>query len=115
MATLLLTTGERNDIEPIGRFFNAKQLKEIIGGNFNTINLTSQMSLVVDFNGLERGLPKNEYASSLLCASIYPRKDIIVGNALLCRTNQILLSYDPDTDREKGQTTERVDRVLEKA
>ena len=105
MATLLLTTGERNVVEPVGRFFNAKQLKEIIGGNINTINLTNKMSLIVDFNGLERGLPKNDYASSLLCASIYPRKDIIVGNALLCQTNQILLSYDPETDRQKGKTT----------
>lgn len=105
MATLLLTTGERNVVEPVGRFFNAKQLKEIIGDNINTINLTSKMSLVVDINGLEKGLPKNDYASSLLCASIYPRKDIIVGNALLCRTNQICLSYDPETDRQKGKTT----------
>ena len=105
MATLLLTTGERNVVESVGRFFNAKQLKEIIGGNINTINLTNKMSLIVDFNGLERGLPKNDYSSSLLCASIYPRKDIIVGNALLCRTNQILLSYDPETDRQKGKTT----------
>ena len=105
MATLLLTTGERNVVEPVGRFFNAKQLKEIIGDNINTINLTSKMSLIVDINGLEKGIPKNDYASSLLCASIYPRKDIIVGNALLCRTNQICLSYDPETDRQKGKTT----------
>ena len=109
MARLIYPNGETRDIEPDGRFFGEKQLKEIIGGNIVVIQLTFLMTLVVDKEGIPKGLPQNEYASSLLCASIYPKKDIIVGNALLCRTKQIKLDYDPESDRKKSSSKERID------
>lgn len=85
-AKLIRTNGTVEAVEPKnGTDFTLEELREFVGGCIELLYPPSQAGavLVVNEEGRLRGLPLNEVASAAY------GHDFIVGDALLCHTNQI--------------------------
>jgi hypothetical protein len=89
MAVICKSDGEVIKISPKnGRDFSLKELKEIVGGYIEIINLGDDY-MVVNEVGKLIGLPFNPKATRIY--QHFTRiDDYIVGDVLICEKNQIL-------------------------
>lgn len=90
MATLM-KVGEKpiEDINPVnGTDFEIEDLWSLIGGYVQVIELEDGELMIVDEEGLCKGLPFNQQATDYVrkhCS--YPHQ--IVGTALICKSEQV--------------------------
>lgn len=84
MAKIYKTTGEVIEVEPKnGKDFKLKELQEIVQGYIEIVNFSPTEYMVVNEEGHLIGLPLNPSATILY------KKDIIVGDVLICNKSQI--------------------------
>lgn len=89
-AKILYTNGDIKDVQPKnGTDFSLEELQEIVGGWIQIVNLNDRQILVINEEGKLDGLPGNELATQVYCIAKQPYVDTIVGNALLCDTEQV--------------------------
>ncbi len=92
MSILFLTDGTNVTVEPEdGVEFKLEQLQTMIGGNIEVLTIEESDGwhdtiLVFDEDGKLKELPLNEQASKLAIDVLV--EDVIVGPALLCRSNK---------------------------
>lgn len=89
MAKVIKVPDEVVDVEPMnGTDFSLEELRSFVGGYIEVLDLYDDEMMVVNEEGKLKGLPINEMATwYLLDNSRY--SDVIVGNVLICNTNQI--------------------------
>ena len=84
MAKIYKTTGEVIEVEPKnGKDFKLKELQEIVQGYIEIVNFSPTEYMVVNEEGHLIGLLLNPSATILY------KKDIIVGDVLICNKSQI--------------------------
>lgn len=88
MAKHIKASGEIVEVKPKnGKDFKLKELNEFVGGYIEIVYLYNSEIMVVNEEGKIKNLPLNEKATNIV------RKngiiDIIVGNVLLCKQNEI--------------------------
>lgn len=89
MARLYKTNGEVIEVSPKNnRDFTLKELQNFVEGDIEIINLTTKKILIVNEGGKINKLPFNESATELW-KKYYGRTDYIVGNALLCNSDEV--------------------------
>lgn len=89
MARLYKTNGEVIEVSPKNnRDFTLEELQSFVEGNIEIINLTTEKILIVNEEGKINKLPFNELATELW-KKYYGRTDYIVGNALLCNSDEV--------------------------
>lgn len=89
MARLYKTNGEVIEVSPKNnRDFTLKELQNFVEGGIEIINLTTKKILIVNEEGKINKLPFNESATELW-KKYYGRTDYIVGNALLCNSDEV--------------------------
>lgn len=85
MAKIYKTTGEVIEVEPKnGKDFKLKELQEIVHGYIELVILSPTEYMVVNEEGHLISLPLNLSATRL-----YNKKDVIVGDVLICHKSQI--------------------------
>lgn len=83
-AKIYKTTGEVIEVEPKnGKDFKLKELQEIVHGYIELVILSPTEYMVVNEEGHLISLPLN------LSATILYKKDLIVGDVLICNKSQI--------------------------
>lgn len=89
MARLYKTNGEVIEVSPKNnRDFTLEELQNFVEGYIEIINLTAEKILIVNEEGKINKLPFNELATELW-KKYYGRTDYIVGNALLCNSDEV--------------------------
>lgn len=89
MARLYKTNGEVIEVSPKNnRDFTLEELQSFVEGDIEIINLTTDKILIVNEEGKINKLPFNELATELW-KKYYGRTDYIVGNALLCNSDEV--------------------------
>ena len=89
MAKLYTTNGEVIEVSPKNnRDFTLEELQSFVEGDIEIINLTAEKILIVNEEGKINKLPFNELATELW-KKYYGRTDYIVGNALLCNSDEV--------------------------
>ena len=89
MAKLYKTNGEVIEVSPKNnRDFTLEELQSFVEGDIEIINLTTDKILIVNEEGKINKLPFNELATELW-KKYYGRTDYIVGNALLCNSDEV--------------------------
>lgn len=90
MAKLYKTSGETLDVEPRnGTDFQYDELNSFVGGLIEIIWLNNEDLMVVNEEGKLKDLPFNEKATELYGSIFGESTDFIVGDALICKSNQI--------------------------
>ena len=85
MATLLYTDGGRQEVTPRrGRTFSLTELQTYVGGYIELVRVSGDRLLVVNEEGLLRRLQPNMLATSIAGTGCF-----IVGDALLCKPEEI--------------------------
>ena len=89
MARLYKTNGEVIEVSPKNnRDFTLEELQSFVEGDIEIINFTTEKILIVNEEGKINKLPFNELATELW-KKYYGRTDYIVGNALLCNSDEV--------------------------
>ena len=90
MAELLKASGDIKIVNPKeGKTFSLKELQEYVGGFIETISsLDGNHIMVVNEEGKLMGLPFN-YCATIRLINEFSKMDHIVGDALICRCNEI--------------------------
>lgn len=89
MARLYKTNEEVIEVSPKNnRDFTLEELQNFVEGDIEIINLTTKKILIVNEEGKINKLPFNELATELW-EKYYGRTDYIVGNALLCNSDEV--------------------------
>ena len=84
-AKILKTTGEVWEVEPNNKTdFSLKELQDIVGGYIEIVHLPNKECMVVNEDGVYMELPINRKASNMY------QRNVIVGDVLICKSNQIL-------------------------
>jgi Domain of unknown function (DUF3846) len=88
MAQFIPIEGEPQEISPAnGTDFTLGELQTLVGGIIEIVQLHHGQILVVNEEGLLKGLPLNTLAS--LVYLTHGGNTYIVGNALLCGTEEV--------------------------
>ena len=88
MAQIIRVDGTLTDVEPEnGTDFKLEELKDIVGGYIEIIDLPRGMILVIDEEGKCKDKPHNPTAT--VAFQLTGRKDWIAGDVLLCRVEQV--------------------------
>lgn len=84
MATIYKTDGSSVEIDPKnGKYFELEELQDVVNGFIETVHLKDGQLMVVNEEGKLLDLSYNRKASMLY------KRDIIVGNALVCEKGQV--------------------------
>lgn len=91
MAQILNADGSARNIEPKnGTDFQLDELKEIVGGYIEIVDLRNGQILVINEEGKLERLEVNGLATSIAAhAGAIASWDCIVGNVLLCNSDQV--------------------------
>ena len=91
MAKIIKTDGTCLPVQPSnGTDFSLKEMQAIVGGYIELVELNDTNTIVLNEEGKLNGLPLNIEATRVF-RSYYPgSNDFIVGNVLICKTEQIL-------------------------
>lgn len=91
MAEIIKTDGTRQPAHPSnGTDFSLEEMQTIVGGYIELVELNDTDTIVLNEEGKLNGLPLNIEATKVF-RSYYPgSNDIIVGDVLVCKTEQIL-------------------------
>lgn len=91
MARIIKTNGEIIPVEPKnGTDFQLEEMQEIVGGYIQLFYLMNDEGEVIVMNedGKIEGLPMNHKATELAAKRLF-QGDYIVGDVLVCKTEQI--------------------------
>lgn len=91
MARIIKTNGEIIPVEPKnGTDFQLNEMQEIVGGYIQLVYLMNDEGEVIVMNedGKFAGLPVNDKATELAAKRLF-QGDYIVGDVLVCKTEQI--------------------------
>ena len=89
MARLYKINEEVIEVSPKNnRDFTLEELQSFVEGDIEIINLTAEKILIVNEEGKINKLLFNELATELW-KKYYGRTDYIVGNALLCNSDEV--------------------------
>lgn len=89
MAQIIKTDGEIVEVEPNnGKDFKLRELQKIVDGYIEIVWLPNDKIMVVNEDGKLRGLETNVKATRIYY-NAFGYKDIIVGDVLLCDSNQV--------------------------
>lgn len=72
-----------------GKKYPLEQLQEIVGGYIQVVRLDASTVLVCDDDGKYKGYEVNGLATMILRDAFKGSMDFIVGNVLVCKTNEI--------------------------
>ena len=89
-AQLINHDGETLEVEPInGKDFQLAELQGMVNGNIEIVDLNDDIIMVINEEGQLLNLPINHTSTCLyqMCVGV---KDVIVGDVLLCGSNQVL-------------------------
>lgn len=90
MAKLYKTSGEIVEVSPKnGKDFSLEELQEFVDGYIEIVWLDKERSMVINEEGKLKHLPYNKKATEEYNSSYKGRNDYIVGNALICKSNQL--------------------------
>ena len=91
MAQIIKTTGEVIEVAPKnGTDFSLEELKAIVDGWIEIVNLRDGRLLCLDEEGKLKGKERNHVATDIYHQALpLCRKDFIVGDVLLCNEDQI--------------------------
>lgn len=91
MAVIITTNGLCRDIHPAnGIDFSLEEMRSIVGGNIELVELNEKKTMVINEEGKLISLPLNPSASRIFRAHRPSSGDFIVGDVLVCKTEQIL-------------------------
>lgn len=78
-------------VKPKGETFSLEELQKFVGGYIEIIHVANgELCMVVNEEGKILGLPINHIATRLhICLNTRPFFDVIVGNVLICGSNEI--------------------------
>jgi hypothetical protein len=90
MAQWIKTSGEVIEVHPKndGKVFTIEELKGFVDGFIECVFLNDKQVLVVNEEGKLKGMPYNPVATEVYCMAFQPNRDIIVGDALLCKLGE---------------------------
>lgn len=84
MATIIKANGTVSEITPKnGTDFSLKELRDVVKGYIEIVNLPDGRIMVVNEEGKLYGLPINQQATNLY------GYEIIVGDVLVCKRNEV--------------------------
>lgn len=90
MAQIIKTTGEVIEVAPKnGTDFSLEELKTIVDGWIEIVNLRDGRLLCLDEEGKLKGKERNHVATDIYRQAFPQCKDFIVGDVLLCNEDQI--------------------------
>lgn len=90
MAQIIKTNGEVIETQPKnGTDFSLEELKTIVGGWIEIVNLRDGRLLCLDEEGKLKGKERNHVATDIYRQAFLQCKDFIVGDVLLCNEDQI--------------------------
>lgn len=97
MAKLIKTNGDILEVSTKnGTDFKLEELQEFVGGYIEVVNLLDDTPLaiadailVVNEEGKLNGLPVNSVATAVYNVCMQPYEDIVVGDALLCSSDEV--------------------------
>ena len=91
MAEIIATNGSRRNVQPAnGTNFTPEELQTIVGGYIELVELNEKTTMVVNEEGKLIPLSFNFEASRIFSTHHPASKDFIVGDVLVCKTEQIL-------------------------
>lgn len=89
-ATLYKHDGTSMSVRPAnGKSFSLAELQGFVGGYIESIDLNDGSVMVVNEDGKLCGLPLNTQATDILRSSYKGATDFIVGDALICKPNNL--------------------------
>lgn len=91
MASFIAKTNGNNEVvQPLnGTDFKLAELQKIVGGYVEIVQLNEHLIMVVNEEGKLHGLPINPFATLIYQAYTLNNDDVIVGDALICETEQV--------------------------
>ena len=90
MAQIIKATGEVIEVAPKnGTDFSLEELKTIVDGWIEIVNLRDGRLLCLDEEGKRKGKERNHVATGIYHQAFPQCKDFIVGDVLLCDEDQI--------------------------
>ena len=86
MAKWIKADGNVVEVSPknAGKCFTLEELKSIVGGWIECINISPKQVMVINEEGKLLNLPYNAVATEAFRMAFQPTDDFIVGDALLC-------------------------------
>ena len=82
-------TPETVEVKPkSGKTFSLSELQGFVEGYLEIVELKNGKIMVVNEEGKLKDLPFN-HAATKIYAETYSSRDIIVGNALVCESNEV--------------------------
>jgi len=89
MAKIIKSNGETIDVNPNnGNDFKLEELQTIVGGYIEIVWLPNNEIMVVNEDGKLMELPINQEATKIY-QNAFGYNDVIVGDVLLCKSNQV--------------------------
>lgn len=90
MATIVKSSGLVEETRPAnGRDFTLSELQAIVGGFIEIVPLDEEHIMVVNEEGLLKGLDENKVATSLYHRKNKLTTNYIVGDVLVCRCEEV--------------------------
>lgn len=91
MATLIKIDGTQQEVKPQNNeFFSLSEMQQYVGGLIQIIRFSDEEAMVVNEEGKLMGLEVNEAATNLaLDNEAIFFWDCVVGNALICSSNEL--------------------------
>lgn len=87
--TIYYANGGSEKVSPQnGSDYKLEQLQQIVGGHIEVVSLKDGRIIVLNEEGKLEGLPVN-WAATKLFQKDYGPEDIIVGNVLVCRSEEV--------------------------
>ena len=88
MATFISVNGKTNEISPKnGSDFSLEEMQEYVGGYVEVLDLDDDNIMIIDEEGKLKGKEINKLAT-LKYLDVYGFSDIIVGNAVICKSEE---------------------------
>ncbi|MBE6244242.1 MAG: DUF3846 domain-containing protein [Bacteroidales bacterium] len=95
MGKIFRTNGTIEDVMPAnGKDYQLDELQKIVGGFIEIVDLSGGQIMVINEEGKLYGLDKNNEATGRFRESVlrrfgYKTKDYIVGDVLVCNSNEV--------------------------
>jgi hypothetical protein len=90
MAQIIKSNGQTTEVAPKnGTDFSLEELKAIVDGWIEIVNLRDGRLLCLDEEGKLKGKERNHVATDIYRQAFPQCKDFIVGDVLLCNEDQI--------------------------
>lgn len=86
---VLYADGKKDIVRPAnGTDFSLEEMQEIVGGYIEVVYMPNDWIMIVNEEGKLYNMPINEKATYMF-QNAYPTDDVIVGNALICKSEMV--------------------------